>query len=205
MKIPLIYSIAKVILKNDCILNEPWELKKPVGITIHYSADRNLNSVLSWIQKEKLGYHCIIDSDGEIYQICPFDKRVNHAGNSLWNDKSPNRNHIAICLMSFGLLTKSKNKYLSWNNVEINPINVALRNDLNGNQHLWDKATDIQESSLLNILSWLVSYGINPDEICGHDECCIPKGRKIDPGGIISLTLDQIRKLLKSYIETELD
>jgi N-acetyl-anhydromuramyl-L-alanine amidase AmpD len=168
----------------------------PLGVCIHYLADRNVDRSIMGMKEAGLGYHLIIDRDGKIYQTTYFNLRVNHAGIAEWNGLSPNRHFIAIALASWGYLN-SKNQ--AWNGTTINVNETALRTGNVDKKLLrWDAATQIQETALVNCLSWLISKGISIKNICGHDECAKPPGRKQDPGGILSRTMSDMRQLLET-------
>jgi len=194
--IPSVYPFVNRINLDVGFAKGGWDFGKPYGITVHYSADRDLHRVITWLSQQKLGYHLIIDREGLISQTCYFDKRVDHAGSAKWNNLSPNKHHISICLLSWGKLIKTDNKYYDWTGKEIPFQDVAERPDLRGDSGCWDKATNKQESSLKSVLSWFITMGIKPDNICGHNEACIPEGRKQDPGGVLSFTMCSLRQSL---------
>lgn len=179
------------ILQPEPMGAGPFKDGQAGGITIHYSGDRDVNRVIASLNEKKLGYHILIDRDGSVIQTCFFNQRVNHAGKAIWNNASPNRKHIAICLMSWGKLDDSGT---SWSGQKINDSDVVERKDLFGNTFKWDKCTDIQESRLKEIIGWLSAFGIPYSSVCGHDECAIPPGRKQDPGGVLSFPVDDFRK-----------
>jgi hypothetical protein len=77
----------------------------------------------------------------------------------------------------------------SWNGQAITTSEVVRR----CGDRWWDAATPEQEKTLLDVLSWLCEKGIDVSQICGHDECAIPHGRKTDPGGVISMTMEELR------------
>jgi N-acetyl-anhydromuramyl-L-alanine amidase AmpD len=61
-----------------------------------------------------------------------------------------------------------------------------------------------QEASLIELLVWLKNNNpsiFNVDYILGHDEVAGPKGigrsRKQDPGGALSMTMAELRDLVK--------
>ena len=159
----------------------------PIGITIHYTADDSLERSINTLRINGLGYHILIDRNGSCYQASPFTDRVYHAGKALWLGNRPNSTHIAVSLVSWGKLSHGK----SWRGDEIPEQEIAERQ---GGQ--WHKATKEQETSLMDLLDWLVLQGIDPRHICGHDECAIPPGRKVDPGGILQMTMADYRRFL---------
>lgn len=167
---------------------------KPVGVTVHYTADRKLDRSIKSLISQNLGYHILIDRVGMVYQLAAFDGRLWHAGKATWNDYSPNRAHIAVAVLSYGLLTKTRDGFKNWINEPIPPQEIAIRR-----RNAWDAATQQQEESLVAFLRWSVDNGIDPDMVCGHSECCIPSGRKIDPGGVLEKTMDAIRDDLRDY------
>lgn len=196
MTISILYPSATNINLIPEFGKELWSWGKPLGVTLHYASDRDSKRVINWLKQEKLGYHIIIERDGTVVQTCSFDKRVDHAGAATWKNLSPNRHHIAICVMSWGKLLANKEKYFNWTGHEIDFNDVAIRANFKGVSGYWDKATQKQEISLMVLLNWLVNSGIEPSNICGHDESCLPQGRKQDPGGVLSLSSDAIRKQL---------
>jgi N-acetyl-anhydromuramyl-L-alanine amidase AmpD len=197
MNIPIFYPFIHNINTNVDFGKGPWSWGKPSGITIHYSSDRDVSRVINWLQQEKFGYHLLIDREGKVIQTCPFNKCVDHAGKAVWNNLSPNRHHIAICIMSWGKLVQGTDKYYSWTGEEIPFDDVAMRPNFLGKTSAWDKATKKQEATIDDLIRWLVVYGIKPENICGHDESCLPQGRKQDPGGVLSLSTLAIRNTLK--------
>jgi N-acetyl-anhydromuramyl-L-alanine amidase AmpD len=163
------------------------------GITVHYAADRDVARTVASLVKGGLGYHYLINRNGTIFKLAEDSQMLYHAGNAAWRGKYPNRHHVAICLMSWGKLTIRDGKFFAWNGTELPVEEVRTRGDLT-----WDKATLAQEQALMDLLETYVKKGVDPEDICGHDECCIPKGRKIDPGGTLSLPVAEIRRLLMS-------
>lgn len=162
----------------------------PEGVTVHYTADRDPMRTIKSLQQAALAYHYLIDNFGTIFHLVDVHERVNHAGKALWNGRSPNRTHIAVALLSWGRLTKQDDGTIrTWNNIRIPESGTAFR--LNA---YWDKASEIQELALLALLRKLCyEEGIDATDICGHDECAIPSGRKTDPGGVLSRTMAEIR------------
>lgn len=169
---------------------------EPSGITLHYSAARNLSATLGALAANKLKYHIIITREGSIVQIARLDHRVNHAGKASWHGKSPNRSHWAVCILSWGMLDDLGR---TWTGIPLSPKEIQYQ----GNTY-WDSATIEQEASLNLFLRWAVSsYGIPASGVCGHDECCIPFGRKKDPGGIFSFSLPALRGSLAQLKKPE--
>lgn len=167
----------------------------PKGITIHYTADRDIDRVINSLSKNNLAYHIIIDRDGSIVQMAYFTQRVYHAGKARWISRSPNREHISVALASWGKLSE---KGETWVGEKLPDDDIIERpGNLTKLVFKWDKATGQQEAALFTFLEWACKqFEINPHEICGHDECAIPEGRKEDPGGVISVSCSEIRQLI---------
>ena len=180
-----LWKDAKEHFEIDRLGVRPWPAS-PTGITVHYTADGDIDRVKRGMGKSKIGYHFLIDRDGSLHQTADLSKAVNHAGRALWNGVSPNRNHLAIAIISWGFLNDDG---LSWNGTKV----VGTMRE----GQLWDAASKAQEQALIRLLRGLMrDFNISAANICGHDECCIPKGRKVDPGCSLSITMSNIRKML---------
>jgi len=170
---------------------------KASGVTVHYLAEVNVEAAIASLRKEGLGYHVIIDRDGKLYQTCYFSHKVAHAGVAKWNGKSPNSHHVAVAVASWGAVGLKDKKFFSWAGHQIPAGEVARRPGNLGNQlYHWHAATQTQEATLMMFLRWCVSKGISPKDVCGHDECAIPAGRKADPGGVLTWTMKELRDVL---------
>lgn len=164
------------------------------GITVHHTADNNVQRVIDDLKAQGLGYHVIIDRDGTIIQTTYLSQRVNHAGIAKWNGVSPNREHVAVSLVSWGAVTKKGGKYVAWNGSEVVASQVAQRRgNLTDQLYYWHIATPKQEQALMTFLRWAIMRGLDRADFCGHDECALPEGRKSDPGGVLSKTMAEIR------------
>lgn len=169
---------------------------KPVGVIIHYSADATLAQTVASLTKESLGYHLIIERDGKVYQMASLNRSLWHAGRAVWNGLSPNLSFLAIAIVSWGLVIKRKDEFRSHSGLKIRFDEVSQRpNNIDGQVGYWHKATDPQIESLYKALHFFKDdLKINPDFICGHDECALPRGRKIDPGGVLPFSMSDLRK-----------
>ena len=171
----------------------PFNGFRPSGITLHYTADRDIARVVKTLKDRGLGYNVIIDRDGTIYQTAKLTDRCYHAGKAIWNGKSPNRTHLSISLISWGFVKEAGPHYEAWNREMVPAWDVKDRFG-----QYWDAATEAQERSMLQLLVLLVGLGIDPGEICGHDECALPPGRKADPGGVIGVRPKNLRDQIKA-------
>lgn len=171
----------------------------PDGITIHYTANDSVDATIKALRERNLNYHLIIDRNGKVHQTASFFFGTWHAGSAIWRGQSPNYKHLSVALVSWGWLTEKTISghtfYQAWTGQHIPDENVR-HIPMNGMMH-WEKATDPQQASLMRFLRWAVDCGMDPDKICGHDECCSPAGRKMDPGGILSWPVNSIRDKLR--------
>lgn len=202
MKFPLMYDRISKVIALDELARGPLQSEQPLGVTIHYSADRNIKRTFNALKTAgsdfSLGYHLVIDRDGEITQFVNFNRMVYHAGKALWNGNSPNRTHISVCLLSWGEVKKDiHGRFFSWSGCPIDELQVSRRPyNTSSDQSWWDAATESQENSLRLFLLWCIEKGISIENIVGHDEVALPRGRKVDPGGVLSTTMADLREWL---------
>lgn len=195
---PSTYKAADYIISPAQMSKEAFVDNRPSGVVLHYLADRSVNRAHSSLVEGGLGYHIIIDRLGSVYQTAFLNRRVNHAGKAIWNDMSPNRFFVGIAVASWGRINVSNGGFYSWAGTKIPQEEIAARkSNIDGKTYLWDAATDEQERKLWEILRWFVVQGIPPENFCDHSECALPTGRKLDIGGVLSATMDEIRNRLK--------
>lgn len=187
-KLPDYYPGTTTILQPEVGLVGKFGPDYPIGATVHYTASENLELTRAALVAKGLNYHFMIDRNGSVAQTANLGYRVNHAGRAIWRGQSPNRTHIAIALVSWGILTDPG---VTWTGRDV-PQDEVRKWDGN----LWHSATVAQEKALWDLLSWLCDHGIDPRSVCGHDEACLPKGRKVDPGGVLLVTMPELREAL---------
>lgn len=169
----------------------------PKGIVIHHSADRDLGRVQISLETRGLGYHLIIARDGSITQHAWLDHGVWHAGKALWMGYSPNTYFLSISLLSWGEIKRDGKVFKTWSGAVLPDSEVVERvSNVNGQKYYWDAATPEQLASLSRLCQWCIDNGVPIKNICGHDECAIPKGRKSDPGGVLPMTMQEYRDFL---------
>lgn len=170
----------------------------PRGICIHYTAGGdNIGGITGTLKKNGLGYHVVIQRDGKCIKLLPLDQRCDHAGPAFWNGISPNRECLAIALANYGLLQKKGDKFFAWPagySREIPNDRVIIAPDIRDVEQPWEAAPKPQLDALYCLLKKLMKkFNIKPQMIFGHDEAARPKGRKVDPGGILGKTMDEVR------------
>lgn len=163
-------------------------------IIIHYTAgpaEASINTLTN--PKVRASAHVVIDRDGSITQLIPFNKIAWHAGKSSYDGRVGfNKYSIGIEIVNAGPLTKSGNVYRSWYGEAFNPSDVieAIHRNQTTAKY-WHIYTTEQITTVTNLCSELIEqYDIK--HILGHEEIA-PK-RKTDPGP--AFPLDKIRTQL---------
>ena len=190
----------------------------PKGAVVHYTAGSDkVGSAMSTIKggvKDGYTYLCI-DADGNLIQAHPVSQWGYHAGQSAWKGYVGGLNDeaIGIEICSPGLLTHKNGKYYAWYDKKfVNPIPENQRRYVTEKEHgcptgWYKKFSAQQEATLFKVLQWLKandpSNVFKYENVVGHHECAGLKGlgfwRKSDPGGCLSLSLDELRgKLIKA-------
>lgn len=202
---------------------------KPKMIVIHYTASQTWDKtpeqqaagILSWFEKCGLG-SLVMATDGQIYKSYEHDLEnvTMHTGKSYWEhapgDKNIHWYGIGIEVCNAGLVGKTRNGYHpAWHYKEWNiknellkgkePVQMNVREFVShgkqktGYYHLFSKE---QEASLVNFCVWACQHwGIDPKNIVGHDEIDV-SNKKSDPGGSLSMTMDQFRKTIVKKINS---
>ncbi|MBN2892269.1 MAG: N-acetylmuramoyl-L-alanine amidase [Bacteroidales bacterium] len=163
-------------------------------VIMHYTAGPYKTSLRTLINpKVRASAHVIIDRDGTITQLIPFNLMAWHAGNSYYKGRTGfNKYSIGIEMVNSGYLTKSGNIYRAWYGEAFNPSDVieAIHRNSSSPQ-FWHVYTPEQIDSAYDLVQALIDeYGIK--FILGHEEIA-PK-RKMDPGP--AFPLDKFRERL---------
>jgi len=163
-------------------------------IIIHYTAgpaEASINTLTN--PKVKASAHVVIDRDGSITQLVPFNKIAWHAGKSSYDGRVGfNKYSIGIEIVNAGPLTKSGNVYRSWYGEAFNPSDVieAIHRNQTTAKY-WHIYTTEQITAVTELCTELIeAYSIK--HIYGHEE--IAPTRKTDPGP--AFPLDKLRTQL---------
>lgn len=165
----------------------------PEAIVIHYTSGRALMSTVRWLQnpKSSASVHIVIGRDGAVVQMVPFDVKAWHAGSSTLNGKQGcNGFTIGIELCNFGLLEYRNGMYFSSAGTTLPESDVvsAAHKFTPGKAQHWEKYTAEQIKVCVSVCETICKeYGIKT--IVGHDDVAYPKGRKIDPGPAIDMSV----------------
>lgn len=186
------YPKAKQIA--DSIGNAP--ALKPQGVVIHYTVSRDLDSTVEFFKNNAVDIHFLIGKDGSVVQMVPCNKQADHAGESEWGKlKFLNRYFLGIEVVCLGPIKKDKTgKYVDGYG---RPYAGKPRDKIVHQNRFWDPFTPAQEKALQEVVSWMIAtYNFPIKNIVGHSE--VAPGRKIDPGGSLSLSLDEFRALFQN-------
>lgn len=185
----------------------------PKGAVVHYTAGNDAKgSALALVKRaaqDDFAYLCI-DSDGTLIQGHPVSQWGYHAGKSAWSGYSGGLNDeaIGIEICSPGRLEKGKDGVLrTYYGATVKEEDARyVEEKFHGCPTGWyKKFTPAQEATLARTLKWLKendpSNVFRYENVVGHHECAGLKGlgfwRKQDPGGSLSMSMDDLRAKLK--------
>ncbi|MFT6998619.1 MAG: N-acetylmuramoyl-L-alanine amidase [Cryomorphaceae bacterium] len=161
----------------------PFDSGLPDSIVIHYTAGSSASGSAAWLKRPevKASAHIVIERDGSVFQIVPFNIQSWHAGVSAYGGRSGyNKYSIGIELDNAGFLTKTGNVYqASFGRTYTADEVLKAKHQHEGRQRYWHTYSEAQMDACREICELLIDqYKIK--EIVGHDE--ISPGRKQDPG-----------------------
>lgn len=173
-----------ILLKNGNAVpqratpNVGGALVKPTLLVMHYTAGQSGSGAISWLcdKRAKASAHLVVDMDGTVTQLAPFNRQTWHAGKSAWRGRSGcNAFSIGIEMVNPGWLKKRESgQYVDTNGKAVSPNLVEF---LKG--QYWMAYPSAQIEAAVAVAQAIVeAYGIK--EIAGHSDIA-PK-RKIDPG-----------------------
>lgn len=182
----------------------------PRGAVVHFTAGRDQtekqarNSVSNGREN---GYcYFVIGPAGEVYQAFPLDRWGYHAGESSWKGlgASVSSKLVGIELCAAGRLSDENESWFGvrYDDADVREVNEDHYGCPSGR---YKKYTERQEAALFQLLTWLKNN--NPsvfsyDLVLGHHEVSGMKGigrwRKNDPGGALSMTMNDLRDRLEA-------
>lgn len=162
---------------------------KPRFLIIHYTAGGTASGAIDTFKHGEPGNrtsaHLVLDHNGSITQMVPFDTVAWHAGGSRWKDVSGINDYgIGIEIVNWGLLNRTAGgSWSSWTNKPVSQDRVILAEHKNspGQPRGWEVFDDAQiEATLAAARAIVAFYGMQPWDLVGHDD--ISPVRKVDPG-----------------------
>lgn len=138
------------------------EAISPEGVILHDTVSANASGPLSWLcnKLSKASCHLLIDRDGTIYQLVPFNREAWHAGKSQLDGRTGvNRFSVGIELVNPGRLEKiGEDQYRSTFGKTFTPKDGVIKqadSEAHGVGHYWVEYTNIQLMALKFALSEL--------------------------------------------------
>jgi N-acetyl-anhydromuramyl-L-alanine amidase AmpD len=145
----------------------------------------------------------LIDGHGDVHQGLPLDRYGSHAGGSHW---APVGYNVSSSLVGINvecagrLIADGHGAYRTAWGTPVRPevVRVVRAPDGNRAPGAYLRFTAAQEEALVALLLWLKAN--NPAVfdlqcVAGHDE--VSPGRQLDPGGSLSVTMPEFRRLLE--------
>jgi N-acetylmuramoyl-L-alanine amidase len=152
----------------------------PDLIVLHYTAGGTLAGAVQTLRDpaSQASAHLVVDRDGSVVQLVPFDTVAWHAGKSSWQGvEGCNARSLGIEQVNWGPLHGGAGHWLSWCGAMV-PDAEAVRTPDGSYWHDWPEAQLARTVALCQMLC--TEFRIQA--IVGHSEVALPVGRKQDPG-----------------------
>lgn len=160
---------------------------KPCLIIVHFTGGGSAESSIGAMEARNVSAHAIVDRDGSITQLVPFNEQAWHAGPSNWRGKGPcNPYAFGIEIANYGWLNKTGSGGYSAYGHPIAADHVILAQHKNGNPTgvagaiPWEEYTPEQIAAVSDIIAALKQYCPDIIDVVGHDD--VAPVRKSDPG-----------------------
>lgn len=159
-------------------------LHNPDTVVVHYTASLKASGSIRTLYESstKASAHIVIDENGNIVQLMPFDKKAWHAGESqMGTRKWLNHYSIGIEIVNAGFLQEGADGELrTWFNTKVSKDRcIKLPHKYDGVERYWQTYSEAQILAVTELCEVLArEYPVK--HIVGHDD--ISPGRKQDPG-----------------------
>lgn len=169
----------------------------PRYIIIHYTAGLTADGATATFLDPagKTSAHLVIDRDGAIVQMVPFNQRAWHAGVSRWHGiEGLNGHSIGIELVNAGRLTRAPGRWLTWTGRVVNDADVVEA--VHQHEHMlagWHMFSEVQILAAVDACQAIANAYPDILDIIGHDD--IAPGRKSDPGPAFPMASFRARAL----------
>jgi N-acetylmuramoyl-L-alanine amidase len=184
----------------DHWLDEAKRLKYPAGPAMsvrrfaiaHFTAGATaLSSYEFWLSGKAFGAeaHIIIDRDGTVYQIRPFNQRCDHAGKSKWHDQQTSYTYLNSCSIGVefanaGLDDPKRPDAFDWAKKQPGFVSQVATHKNGADRGQWEAFPEAQIVSGIAVFRAIVTrYSL--DDLVGHDD--IAPSRKNDPGPLFPM------------------
>ena len=162
----------------------PYPLGAPEYIVMHFTQMGSVKSSVDLLNSRGFGYHVLIDRDGTVHQMAPFDQMTWHAGTSNWRGRvKMNDFCVGVSLANHGPLSKVDSHYEATFGARFERNEVTVASHYNGHPKAldiaWERFPDAQVAAALDVCRALaVAYPIR--DVLRHDDIAV--GRKLDTG-----------------------
>ena len=105
-------SSEKIVISKS---GNAGTLIDPDYLVLHYTATDDAKSAINWFMNtgsnpDRIAAHIVLDLDGTITQLVPFNQKANHAGTSCWDNVDYFNSHsIGIEIVNAGFVEKMSN------------------------------------------------------------------------------------------------
>lgn len=190
------YTVSNNLLHKDGV-QTPFEDTKNKGAAIqprylilHYTAGLTASGAISWFKnpESQASAHLVIDRNGAVTQMVPFNRKAWHAGNSSWNELVGLNGHsIGIEIVNAGKLNRTAaGKWRNWAGNEIPEEQVVLATHKHETREAgWHAYTEAQLNTVAEIGTTLHRH-FGFLDVLGHDD--VSPRRKVDPGPAFPMT-----------------
>lgn len=173
------------------------EYLDPKMIVLHHTVSYTMKGTVDWFSDKSVDVHLLVDRDSSTVQMVPFNRKAAHAGTSSFSGYIGLNNYaIGIEAINVGYLTKKGDKFFDYYGREYTG-EVRYRKGL-GFEY-WEPFTSVQEERIIALCVAICrKYRIPADMVRGHFE--VSPGRKNDPYGGFSVSMDDLRKIIASHL-----
>lgn len=191
----------------------------PEGLVVHFTAGQYTHGIKDATDSISSSpyFYMAVGTDGKIVQSNPLNQWGYHAGESAWVIEGKKVSGLSNRLVGLeicnpGRLELINGKYYTWfdKKTPIDPklVRIAKADNDNIQKGAYLPYSKEQEQALIELCLWLKMNNpevFNFDLVLGHDEISGKKGigynRKNDPGAALSMTMTELRELLKKEYE----
>jgi N-acetylmuramoyl-L-alanine amidase len=199
-------------IRNHRIEGAPFEAARWTGgritpdlVILHDTAGRlEKGSSVEWLQDNpnKVSAHVVIERDGSLTQLVPFNRRANHAGTSHYHGRDAcNGFSVGIEIVNPGRMTAadsgsvltSDNARAWWGEIfDVDDAEIAAMETPEHGRGLWMHYTEAQIAAVIALLTALFTSYDSLKDIRPH--WYVSPGRKVDTNPLFPLA--QVRSLI---------